>query len=765
MFYRRWAWMAAGVGGGIALGVVYFLLATVKYESTAQVLVMRKDSKLAARGVENNNNDSEARVSEDLLATHVQIFQSPQIVGTALRRHGYDQLPSIVDHLERDQTPVEFVIDRLLVTRGGKGQAKTAHVLNASFRHTSDEETQQILDAIVVSYKEFLAEKFQDVSREAADLIKEATGNLATELDDAEQEYRQFREKAPLLWKGDESANVHRVRYEELQSTLSEIRLQLAAAKARMEVVQMAMKEQDARGASEVERLALLDDKHVERLLLLVQVDQGDANTAHFQADQPSRLESAKAEHESLMSMLIRERSLLADLGPKHPQIQDIRRQIAATEEFIKSRNERIGEVEKRPRLTPSLVVQAYLELLRQDIVTLTKRDREILRESETEHEAAKGLVAYELKGEVLRQKVARRQEAYDTVLARLREINLVKDYGGFVTEVIGPVQPGEKVSPKLLLSLLFGGLFGLVLGTGLSLGAEVADRSFHSMDDLHSSTDLPILAMVPNLTPKAGHEPPADSRMAPLLQTHFRPKSREAEAFRGLRTSLFFLAHEQNLRVIGCASAGSGDGKSTMMANLGISIAQSGRKVLIIDADMRRPRQHTLFGLPNSHGLSDAIAGVTELSDAIQSPSIENLSVMTSGPAVANPAELLSSPQFMQVIGVLREKYDFVLVDCPPVLAVADPCIVSSHMDGMLLTVRLSQNNRPQVLRSIEMLEDVGTRIVGMIVNHVQSSQEGGYYRYSYGYGYGYGAKNQGADHYYTSDTQRPEELQQPTH
>jgi len=164
---RRWRWLAGGMGVGGILAVAFYLAAPVKYESSAQILLMQKDSKLAAKGVE-SKSESESRVSEDLLATHMQIIQSAHIVNSALQKYGYDKLDSIVSDLRKDETPVEYVMDRLYVTRGGKGQAKLAHVLNVGFRHTSDSESQQILDAVVASYQGFLAEKFQDVSRDHA---------------------------------------------------------------------------------------------------------------------------------------------------------------------------------------------------------------------------------------------------------------------------------------------------------------------------------------------------------------------------------------------------------------------------------------------------------------------------------------------------------------------------------------------------------------------------------------------------------------------
>lgn len=203
MVQRRIGILLACFATCVALSLAFYFVAKPKFQSSAQILVMKKDSKLAARGAE-GTEDSDSRVSEDLLATHMQILQSRQIVGQAFKAHGYDKLPSIVERLETDQDPTEFVIDRLYVTRGGSGQAKMGHVLNLQFRHTSPEECQQILEAIVQSYKAFLSEKFQDVSKEAAQLITYAKLDLGTDLKNARDAYQKFREDAPLLWKGDE---------------------------------------------------------------------------------------------------------------------------------------------------------------------------------------------------------------------------------------------------------------------------------------------------------------------------------------------------------------------------------------------------------------------------------------------------------------------------------------------------------------------------------------------------------------------------------
>ncbi|HEY5315002.1 MAG TPA: polysaccharide biosynthesis tyrosine autokinase [Pirellulales bacterium] len=730
---------------GIGLGVLYYTVAKYKYESSAQILVMKKDSNLAARGME-GRNEVESRVSEDLLATHMQILQSRQIVEQALKSHGYDQLPSIVDHLAYNEDPTSFVIDRLYVTRGGAGQAKVAHVLNVKFRHTSPVESQQILQAIIESYKAFLGEKFQDVSKEAASLISEAKVDLAVEMESAENAYQKFREQAPLLWNGDESANIHRVRYEELEAALSEIRLKTSQAKARLEVVSAAVLDQDARNAPDLERLALLDDTHIDRLSLLVEVDKGDANTAEFQATQPARLEGARAEHDSLLHLLLKENTLRTDLGPEHPQVQEVGRQIAIIRDFLKQKSAQLGGIEDKLKLTPRNLLHAYVGLLKHDLATLQKRQDGLEVLAATEAEEAKKLVSFELRGETMRKEVARKQALYDAVLDRLREINLVKDYGGIITEVIAPVELGEKVWPKLSLSLALGGLFGLVLGCCLVGMFELVDPMFHGIEEVGQALETVVLSRVPRLVTGAPAAAVPDSRMTAVLAAFHRPRSRESEVVRVLRTSLLFRINGAKHQLIAFTSPNPSDGKTTVVSNLAVSMAQAGYSVLLVDCDMRRPTVHKVFGCDAANGLAELVDGRVEPTEAIRTTEAANLSILPSGAIPANPAELLTSSKFVELLAWLRERYDYVLLDSPPLLAVADPCIIAQHTDGVVLTVRPSKDSRMQVQRSKQLLEAANARLLGAVVNAYDLKRQQ-LNSYEYGYGYGYGYESYGED------------------
>ncbi len=193
------------------------------------------------------------------------------------------------------------------------------------------------------------------------------------------------------------------------------------------------------------------------------------------------------------------------------------------------------------------------------------------------------------------------------------------------------------------------------------------------------------------------------------------------------------------------------GDGKSTLSSNLAVTMAQSGRNVLLIDADFRRPRIAKLFNIDSDNGMATAVAGGCELDDAIHQSPIPYLSVMPGGKRPSNPAELLSSQRFADLMDALREKFDMIIVDTPPLLAVSDPSAVAAVVDGVVLTMRLRRNVKPLVSRATKVLESVDANILGIVINGV--SQEAGYgyaygyrdYRYSYQYQYGYGYRGYG--------------------
>ena len=212
----------------------------------------------------------------------------------------------------------------------------------------------------------------------------------------------------------------------------------------------------------------------------------------------------------------------------------------------------------------------------------------------------------------------------------------------------------------------------------------------------------------------------------------YHRPRSPEAEAYRSVRTAFFVCVNDQQ-KIIQVTSPEPGDGKSTLVANLAIAVAQSGKKVLLIDSDLRRPTLHTLFGLQQDRGVTDVMNGDMDLLTAAQETVVDGLSVLTSGSLPPNPAELLASPSFEDLLQHAEREFDVVLVDTPPLLAVSDPCIVAQRTHGMILVLRMAKNRRTAAKRATELLQTNNVPVIGIVCNGTDASMGGYDYRTAY--------------------------------
>jgi non-specific protein-tyrosine kinase len=217
---------------------------------------------------------------------------------------------------------------------------------------------------------------------------------------------------------------------------------------------------------------------------------------------------------------------------------------------------------------------------------------------------------------------------------------------------------------------------------------------------------------------------------MTNTLITISNPRSPIAEAYRTLRTNLEFSNLDRSLRTILVTSASAEEGKSTTLANLAVTIAQSGKRVILVDADLRRPTQHQIFGLKNNAGLSDMVRDDAMLAQPpLQDSGVQNLQVLTSGHLPPNPAEILGSKRMSEILAALLAQADMVLFDAPPVLAVTDAAVLSSKVDGVLLVIRAGTTKRESAQRAQAQLEKINARILGAVVNNVKGERGAQYY------------------------------------
>lgn len=215
-----------------------------------------------------------------------------------------------------------------------------------------------------------------------------------------------------------------------------------------------------------------------------------------------------------------------------------------------------------------------------------------------------------------------------------------------------------------------------------------------------------------------------------PNLITLSNPRAAAAEAFRTLRTNLMFSSVENPIHTLLVTSSHEGEGKGVLVANLAVTFAQSGNKTILVDADMRKPSQHDIWGIPNERGLTTMLLDPAAMATPpLVATSVENLQILPTGTLPPNPADVLSSQRMNEIIGVLKARANYILFDSPPVLAATDAALLGSKLDGALLVVRAGHTRRDHAARAREALERVHVRIVGAVLSNAPLSNAGGYY------------------------------------
>jgi len=225
-----------------------------------------------------------------------------------------------------------------------------------------------------------------------------------------------------------------------------------------------------------------------------------------------------------------------------------------------------------------------------------------------------------------------------------------------------------------------------------------------------------------------------SQSKSKRQLITITNPRSPISESYRSLRTNIEFSSIDEKLQVLMVSSAGPGEGKSTTITNLAVTFAQSEKKVILIDADLRKPTAHHTFALSNRWGLSSVISQQSKLEEVIQASDIPNLDVITSGAIPPNPAEMMNSKKMTSLLEQLRQMYDIILIDTPPLLAVTDAQIVSTKSDGVILVVDQGKVKRDIAGKAVKSLESVNARILGVVLNNVKRKANEEAYYYYYG-------------------------------
>jgi polysaccharide biosynthesis transport protein len=323
----------------------------------------------------------------------------------------------------------------------------------------------------------------------------------------------------------------------------------------------------------------------------------------------------------------------------------------------------------------------------------------------------------------------------YQNLSQMLRTVSVEQEARGGMPEILiwqaasMAEGPAPRKGPNREQLLTLGLLLSIFLGIGSAVVVESMDVGLKSAEEVQTALQLPLSASIPLVV--------GEERKALPQITRALPVSPYAEAYRFLRTSILSDGYHHNVRSLMMTAVSPGQGNTTTIANLALSLAETGRRVVLIDCDLRRPRQHGVFGVSNAIGMTNLLTGTAELDEALQPTDVDGLVVLTAGPQAQNPSALLNSARMRQVIEALKDRFDYVLVDTPPVLAFSDSVALSGLVDGTILTVRVGDASRGNEVQAKTILEKAGARIIGVVVNGLAAQQIDSFHYHAHYYGH----------------------------
>jgi capsular exopolysaccharide synthesis family protein len=433
----------------------------------------------------------------------------------------------------------------------------------------------------------------------------------------------------------------------------------------------------------------------------------------------------------------------LAQYGPNFPKVQRLQGQVKEIDQNL--------EREKK----------AVVARLGSEYHEAQQREELLSRTLEQQKSEANVMSERMVQYNILKRDAEADKALYDGLLTKLKEAGISSALQSSNIRIVDPAMiPNTPARPAKMRNVTLAFLVGLVGGVGLAILREYMDNTVKTPDDIETLSRLPSLAVVPAFQDSEGDAPRrrtlkdslgnGHSRHVELVAQHL-PKSQMSEAFRALRTALLLSQAGHPPQVILVTSALPREGKTTAAANLAVTLAQLGDRTLLIDADLRKPGVGRLLNLNGNKyaGLSSYLAGVSSLDlVTVQHPAIPNLSAIPTGPLPPNPADLLSSHRLADALAELRTKFKFIVIDTPPVMAATDAVILSVKADGVIMVVRSGETPKEAFSRTRDLLMSVKCRLLGVVLNAVDSSAPDYYYSYRYyPYSYGYGPQDSKSD------------------
>ncbi|NLT78164.1 MAG: polysaccharide biosynthesis tyrosine autokinase [Planctomycetes bacterium] len=664
----------------LAAGMVYIQTATPIYTSTAKLY-------LDYGGIPIAQSYESGRIprTDRYLYTQAELLVSRPILGTVFELPEIRRLRTFADI----DVPMGYLRRNLHVEVGRRDE-----IVSVSFSSPYAAEVPQIVNRVVDAYMASRSDNQRKNSSQVLKMLQEEMARANAELEEKRDELEQFQSTSmPLALGSDQGSGVGQL-YLTLQTEYTQAQLRASDAELFFRSAQVLANDPEA----------------------LRQYARSRGQVAAYAAggNEIAQLEAQLTSGQSDLE------ALLAELTPDHPRIASLTAQIERLKATITELNDRFVRVllaaAERQFQEAKEREEELAELHREQGQKVAQLNRELNRYQRLDAEVLQ-LMTY-----------------CQTVEQQIREIRTIvgEDVGQLRMEILEPALVSELPShPQKSKIMAMALILGLLAGGGLSVLRDFTDQTLRSGEEISAVLGLSVLGVVPAMSQR-------ETVPSRGQKVHRQPDVPEAEAFRTIRTAIFFGAPKDRAKTLLVTSPAAGDGKSTLASNLAIAMAQAGQKTILLDADFRKPMQHTIFEAQNDHGgLSAVLAGQMKLGPAIQATSVKGLSLLSCGPRVANPSEILNSRRFTALLERLAEAYDRIVVDAPPVTAVADAQILGAVCDVTILVLRAGKSTRKIGHRAIDGLQRVGAHLLGAVVNDVARSGD------RYGYYGTYGGSN----------------------
>jgi succinoglycan biosynthesis transport protein ExoP len=644
------------------------------------------------------------------LDTEVRILHSDLLALQVIKQLNLDQMPEFGGHGASTSSSLALTTDGLQpdsakanallgAFKGGLHVVlePNTRIIDIHYRSSNKELAARVVNTLANTYIEQNFKTRFESTMQASDWLSRQLVDLQMKVETSQEKLVKYQKEHQILGI-DDKQNITTAKLDELNKELT------TAESARME-------------KESVFRLADGGDTESAAAVASSSSVKGSGSSSGLL----DKLESTKAD------LKIQIAQVSTQFGPAYPKLAELNNQLHEIEAQIQGEMKRVGG-----RLRGDYLAALQRENMLRAALEEQKQQENRLNESAIEYS-------------LLKRDFETNRTLYEGLLQKLKEAGVT---AGLRSNNIRPVDiartPGSPAEPNVPRNLGFAFALGLTSGIGLAFLLEGVDNTVRTPEQAQSISGLPSLGMIPLGSRTTGEANPtglsvAASKEAVELITLSRPQSQMSESYRALRTSLLLTSVGAPPKTILITSALPQEGKTTTSINTATVLAQKGTRVLLIDADLRRPSIHKTLGMGPRAGLSNVLTGGTTLQDAtVRSTLLPNLFILPAGTPPPNPAELLASSQMMDLLAELREQYDHIVVDTPPTLSVTDAVVLSTRADAVVLVIRSGQTTKPALRRSRDILAQVNARVAGVLLNAVDLDSPDYYYYYEYQGKYG---------------------------